>query len=117
MEAGGRTGHLVAVPLLAVMLALGFAPVAGANKLNTRTMTAVAKKVAKSDCKKTKGCKSWKVRDMHNIGVHKGLGKIKLTVKRNGEKLFCERQIVVKLEHDTGKLFYGLSDQKCKPAG
>ena len=100
---------------LAIVAAISLTLVAGAaaNNLDNRTMTNVAKQVAKADCKDTRGCKDWRVRNLHRVSRHKALGKIQLKVVRDGARFTCTRQIVIKLNHVTGEILYGLSRQNC----
>ncbi|HEX2129017.1 MAG TPA: hypothetical protein VHF58_07350 [Solirubrobacterales bacterium] len=104
----------MAASAIAVAISLTLAAGAPANNLDNRTMTNVAKQVAKADCKDTKGCKDWRVRGLHRVSRHKALGKIKLRVVRDEARSTCTRQIVIKLNHLTGEVLYGLSRQKCE---
>jgi hypothetical protein len=110
---GGARGRIAPLFAASALFGLVLAAPASANNLDNRTMTNVAKQVAKVDCKDTKGCKDWQVRNLHRVSRHKGLGKIKLEVARRGDRLTCVRQIVIKLDHDTGEILYGLSRQNC----
>jgi hypothetical protein len=114
-ERGGRTRGRIAVLTTAVaMFGLVVATAATANNLDRRTMTSVAKQVAKTDCRDTRGCKDWAVRGLHRVSRHKALGKIVVDSQKDGTNFRCTRQIVIKLDHTTGELAYGVSRRRCE---
>ena len=99
---------------IAAVLCLGIASVAIANNLDRRTATNYAKKVAKQDCHNTTGCTDYFVRRLHRVSRHKAAGKIAVAGARQGTTFVCVRQIVIKLDHYTGDLDYGVSRRRCK---
>ena len=99
------------------LLALVFASAGSANNLDRKTYTDVAKQVAKKDCRKTSGCEDWGVRDLHRVSRHKALGKLLVTSVKDGVQFDCTRQIVIKLDHFTGEVTYGVSKRRCEEIG
>jgi hypothetical protein len=116
-RARGTGGRIALVVTAVALLGVVFASVAIANNLDKRTMTEVAKQVAKKDCQKTSGCKDWFVRGLHQVSRHKGIGKIHVISEKDGAKFECTRQIVIKLDHLTGELAYGVSKRRCDQIG
>jgi hypothetical protein len=117
-ERAGGTRRRAALLIAAVaLLGLVFASATSANNLDKRTMTSVAKQVAKKDCRNTSGCEDWAVRRLHRVSRHKGLGKIVVISRKNGARFQCTRQIVIKLDHLTGEIAYGVSKRRCEQVG
>ena len=112
-RSGGTRGRAALVVAAVALLGVVFASVAIANNLDKRTMTNVAKQVAKKDCQSTSGCKDWFVRGLHRVSRHKGIGKIHIISEKHGARFDCTRQIVIKLDHFTGELAYGVSKRRC----
>lgn len=110
---GGAHRRIAPLVVAAALFSLVFASASAANNLDVKTMTEVAREVAKLECKDTRGCKDWRTRGLHRVTKHKGLGKIELTVVRDGTKFACRQQIVIKLNHVTGEILYGLSRRNC----
>jgi hypothetical protein len=101
------------VAAIASVLCLAIVGIAGANNLDRRTATSVAKQVAKKECQQTQGCTDYFVRRLHRVSRHKAIGKIIAQGARQGVGFQCTRQIVVKLDHFTGEVFYGTSRRRC----
>jgi hypothetical protein len=114
---GGARGRVALLVTGVVLVGVVFASVAIANNLDKRTMTTVAKKVAKKDCQDTSGCDDWQVRGLHRVSRHKAIGKIAVTSTKEGATFECRRQIVIKLDHLTGELAYGVSKRRCQQIG
>jgi len=113
----GRTGKLALVVALVAVLGSTFAVVAGANNLDRRTATDYARFLAKRDCRGTSGCQDFFVRGLHRVSRHKAVGKIHVISVKNGVKYDCTRQLVIKLDHFTGDLDYGVSQRRCQNLG
>lgn len=109
---GARRVGLVAA--IAAIACLGFASIASANNLDRRTATNFAKQIAKRDCHNTTGCRDSFVRKLHRVSRHKAVGKIAVVGARQGTGFVCVRQIVIKLDHFTGDLDYGVSRRRCQ---
>ena len=109
--AAGASGSWRRSPPLPVS---GSPSVASANNLDRRTATDFAKHVAKQDCHNTTGCPDYFVRRLHRVSRHKAVGKIAVVGKRQGVGFVCVRQIVIKLDHFTGDLDYGVSRRRCQ---
>jgi hypothetical protein len=107
---GRRVGLVVAI---AAVFCLAIVSLAPANNLDRRTATSVAKDVARKECQQTQGCQDWFVRKLHRVSKHKALGKIIAQGAREGVGFQCKRQIVIKLDHDSGRIFYGTSKRRC----
>ncbi len=117
-ERAGGTRRRIAVVVAAIALfAVVFASVAVANNLDRRTATDVAKQVAKKDCRQTSGCTDWAVRGLHRVSRHKWIGKIAVWSVKNHEEFLCVRQLVIKLDHFSGVINYGVSPRKCTHLG
>ena len=113
-RAGGtRGGRVALVVAIAAVFCLAIVSVAPANNLDRRTATSVAKDVARKECQQTTGCTDYFVRRLHRVSRHKAIGKIIAQGARQGVGFQCTRQIVVKLDHFTGKVFYGTSRRRC----
>ena len=110
---GRARGRIALLATAVALFGLVVATAATANNLDQRTMTSVAKQVAKTDCKDTKGCEDWSVRGLHRVSRHKALGKIIVISHKQGNRFRCTRQIVIKLDHATGELAYGVSRRRC----
>jgi hypothetical protein len=113
----GRTGKLALVVALVAVLGGTFAVAAGANNLDRQTATDAARQVAKRDCRNTSGCKDFFVRGLHRVSRHKAVGKIHVISVKNGIKYDCTRQLVIKLDHFTGEINYGVSQRRCRNLG
>jgi hypothetical protein len=109
-----RRHRRVAIAVTVAMLCLGLASIAPANNLDRVTATSAAKRVAKQKCRDIRGCKDHYVRNLHRVSRHKALGKIYAVGERQGVRFECVRQIVIKLEHETGDLLYGTSRKRCR---
>lgn len=104
---------IAAVALFGVV----FASVATANNLDRRTATNAAKFVAKKECRQTSGCKDFFVRGLHRVSRHKAVGKVHVISVKNGTRFECTQQLVLKLDHLTGDINYGLSRRRCSAIG
>lgn len=114
---GGARGRIVLLVTAIALLGLVFASVSVANNLDARTATNVAKQVAKKDCRQTSGCKDWFVRGLHRVSRHKAVGKIFVISVKDGTKFSCTRQLVIKLDHISGQINYGVSPRRCDEIG
>ena len=114
-RAGGTRGRRVGlVVAIAAVFCLAVAGMAVANNLDRRTATSVAKDVAKDECQATQGCTDYFVRSLHRVSRHKATGKIIAQGARQGVGFQCTRQIVIKLDHFSGEIFYGTSQRRCR---
>ena len=113
----GRMSRLALIATIVAVVGTAFAAIAYANNLDRRTATDAAKHVAKKDCQNTSGCEDYFVRGLHRVSRHKAVGKIHVISHKNGERFDCTRQIVVKLDHFTGDINYGVSKRKCENLG
>ena len=113
----GSAGRLAILAIAATAIGLGTVSVAQANNLDARTATNYAKSIAKKDCRNTSGCKDYAVRGLHPVSRHKAVGKLHVISVKNGTKFDCTRQLVIKLDHFTGDLNYGVSRRKCADLG
>jgi len=117
-RAGGtRRGRVAVIATAIAVLGLLVASVAFANNLDRRTATNAAKQVAKQDCRQTSGCQDYFVRGLHRVSRHKAVGKIIVISVKNGQTFACSRQIVVKLDHITGRINYAVSPRRCNVIG
>ena len=96
---------------------IGLAAVAQANNLDRKTATDAAKEVARRDCHDTSGCEKYFVRKMHRVTHHKWLGKVHVISHKNHERFNCRRQVLIKLDGDTGDITYSVSARRCKDLG
>ena len=112
-ERATRRGVGAALAIAAV-ISLTLVAGAAANNLDRQTYTEVAKEVAKKDCRKTTGCEDWGVRRLHKVSRHKALGKLLVISVKDGVRFSCVRQIVIKLDHFTGEVTYGVSKRRCE---
>ena len=116
--AGGSRGFKVGLlAAIAAVACLVFVSLAGANNLDRRTATNVAKEVARKECQQTSGCQDSFVRRLHRVSRHKAVGKIATVSVKHGSTFVCVRQIVVKLDHFTGQINYGTSARRCTNTG
>ncbi len=113
----GSARRIAVLAIAASMLGVGVVSVAEANNLDRRTATDFARDVARKDCKDTSGCQSYSVRGLHRVSRHKAVGKIVVISTKNGVKFECTRQLVIKLDHFTGDLNYGVSSRRCNALG
>ena len=113
----GARARIALLATAVAVLGAAFASVAIANNLDRRTATNVAKQVAKDDCRDTTGCEDWGVRGLHRVSRHKAVGKLIVVSVKNGIRYSCRRQIVIKLDHETGELAYGVSRRRCTDLG
>jgi hypothetical protein len=102
------------VAAIASVLCLAIVGIAGANNLDRRTATSVAKDVSRKECQQTQGCQDYFVRGLHRVSRHKAVGKIIAQGARQGVGFQCTRQIVIKLDHFSGEIFYGTSARRCR---
>jgi hypothetical protein len=107
-------GVLGLIAATAAVLCLGLAAGAMANNLDRRTATDYAKLIAKRECRDTRGCTDAFVRRLHPVSRHKALGKIAAVGARDGVGFICVRQVVIKLDHDTGDLRNAVSRRRCE---
>jgi hypothetical protein len=113
-RAGGtRRWQVSLVAAIAAVLCLAIVGIASANNLDRRTATSVAKQVSKKECQQTQGCRDYFVRRLHRVSRHKAVGKIIAQGARQGVGFQCTRQIVIKLDHFTGEVYYGTSARRC----
>jgi hypothetical protein len=113
----GTAAKLAMIVAIVAVLGTAFAAVALANNLDRKTATSAAKHVAKKDCQNTTGCEDWFVRGLHKVSRHKAIGKIHVISHKNHIRFDCTRQIVIKLDHETGEINYGTSARRCKDLG
>jgi hypothetical protein len=111
-----RARWALAAGLASILLA-SLAGVAAANNLDKRTALNAAREVARRDCRATAGCEEYKVVSLNRVSRHKAVGKIAVFSLKDGERFVCRRQVVVKLDHETGKLFYATSKRRCENLG
>src|SRR5688572_17566286 len=111
---GGARRRIAPLVIAVALSGLVFAAIASANNLDRQTYTNVAKQVAKKDCKKTEGCEDWGVRRLHRVSRHKALGKTIVISVKDDVRFSCVRQIVIKLDHFTGEIAYGVSKRRCE---
>jgi len=109
----GRMTLLVIVVALFGVLA---AP-ASANNLDRNTAQRALKQVAKRDCLQTTGCESYRARPVRLITFHRAQGKIHVVSHKNGIRYDCRRSVVLKLNHDTGRITYNTGRRKCVVLG
>ena len=114
MGTKSRLGLFVAIFALAGM---AFAALAIANNLDRKTMTNVAKDIAKKECHKTSGCEDYFVRDLHRVSRHKAYGEIHVISHKNRERFDCVSKIGMKLDHETGKIYTAKGRRKCTDLG
>ena len=113
-----RPGRPRAVAIaVAGLLGVALISTASANNLDRLTATQVAKDAARADCRHTTNCKDWYVRRMHRVSRHKALGKIIVISTKNQRKFACRRQILIKLDHETGDIDYATSPRRCVDIG
>lgn len=110
-QSKGVLGLTVAV---AAILCLGLAANATANNLDRQTATDYAKLIAKRECRDTRGCTDAFVRRLHRVSRHKAAGKIAAVGARDGIGFVCVRQLVIKLDHESGDLDYATSRRRCE---
>ncbi len=103
--------------IAAAVLVTGLVSTAAANNLDRDTATDAAREVARRDCRDTSGCKNYRVFGLHPVSRHKVIGKIEVISVKNGTKFACVRQVVVKLDHFTGKITYATSARRCEARG
>ena len=116
-RAGGiGRGRLGLIAAIVAVLSIGIASMAFANNLDRRTATNAAKQIARQECHQTQGCRDFFVRGLHRVSRHKAVGKIAVVGARQGVGFVCVRQIVIKLDHYTGRINYGVSRRRCEPA-
>ena len=83
------------------------------------TSTAARRRTTRSrspatNASSTTGCKQYFVRGLHRVSRHKAVGKIAVAGERPGFSFVCTRQLVIKLDHYTGDLDYGVSRRNCR---
>jgi len=103
--------------IAAAVLGTGLVSTAVANNLDRKTATEAAREVAKRDCRDTSGCKDFRVFRLHRVSRHKAIGKIEVISVKNGTKFACVRQVVLKLDHFSGKITYATSKRRCDSLG
>jgi hypothetical protein len=113
VRGGSAKLRIALLAATAMAIAVGLVAVAGANNLDRLTATQVAKDIARADCRHTSNCKSWAVRRLHRVSRHKAIGKIVVISTKNGVKFACKRQIVIKLDHFTGRIHDAQSRRRC----
>ena len=112
-------GHnrLVAVATLVVAALGSFSAYASANNLGQRTAIDAAREIARRDCRATTGCENYRVLALKRVSRHKAVGKIAAFGIERGQRFACRRQLVIKLDHETGKLFFATSKRRCDDLG
>jgi hypothetical protein len=113
----GTMGRLTMIVAIVAVLGSVFAAMAAANNLDRNTATQAAREVARKDCRNTSGCQDYFVRGLHRVSRHKAVGKIHVISTKNGIKYDCTRQIVIKLDHVSGQINYGVSSRRCEAIG
>jgi hypothetical protein len=111
---GGRFGLVAAIAAVACLVVAGMAI---ANNLDRRTAQNAAKFAAKKECQQTSGCTGYGADNVHRVSQHKALGKIYVNSTKNGERFQCRQQIVIHLDHYSGRVRYGLSGRRCEDLG
>jgi len=99
------------------ILGLLVASVAFANNLDRRTAQNTAKFAAKKECQQTSNCYAYGASNVRLVTHHLAVGKIFVNSVKNGEKFQCRQQIGIHLDHNTGRITYGLSHRKCRDLG
>jgi hypothetical protein len=117
VRGGSAKLRIALLAATAMVITVGLVAVAGANNLDRLTATQAAKDFARADCRKTSNCKAWGVRDLHRVSRHKAWARVYVVSTKNGVKYECRRQLVIKLDHFTGKIRYGWSRRKCVALG
>ena len=113
----GLAGKVTLLVRVAALFGTLFVISAAANNLDRKTATDAAREVARSDCRQTSGCEDFRVCGLHRVSRHKAVGKIHVTSTKNGLRFECTREGVIKLDHFTGEINYGVSDRKCEQIG
>jgi hypothetical protein len=113
----GMIGKLGLIVAAVAVLVTAFAAMSYANNLDRFTATKAAKEVARRDCRNTTGCEDYYVRGLHKVSRHKAIGKIHVISHKNGVRYDCVRQIVIKLDHFTGDISYGVAKRRCTNLG
>jgi hypothetical protein len=117
-RAGGTRGVRVGlVAALAAVLCLGAAGTASANNLDRRTAQNAAKFAAKKECQRTTGCTAYGASNVRLLTHHKANGKIFVNSTKNGTRYQCRQQVVIKLDHFTGRIRYVTSRRRCTALG
>ncbi len=116
-RAGGIRRTIAIVGTATAVLLSGFAAVALANNLDRDTATDAAREVARRDCRDTSGCRSYRVFNLHRVSRHKAVGKIEVVSVKNHERFSCVRQVVIKLDHFSGEIFFETSARRCESRG
>ncbi len=113
----GTVGRFALLVTLVAVVGATFAAMAYANNLDRQTATDAAREVARRECRNTTGCEEFFVRDLHRVSRHKAIGKTHVISHKNGIRFDCVRQIVVKLDHESGEINYATSARRCKDLG
>lgn len=113
-RAKGSARKLAILAIAATAFGTGLVTVASANNLDRDTATDAAREVARRDCRDTSGCLEYKVRNLHRVSRHKAVGKIVVISRKNGVLFSCTRQLVIKLDHFTGRINYATSRRRCE---
>jgi hypothetical protein len=116
MNVPSRSRWVVVAALVAAVFGT-FSAFAIANNLSKRTATNAAREIARRDCRATTGCEDYRVVALKRVSRHKAVGKIAVFGIMRGERFACRRQVVIKLDHETGKLFYATSKRRCDDLG
>lgn len=113
----GISSRLALAALAGALAAMAFAAFAYANNLDRKTMTNTAKEIAKKDCRKTRGCEDYFVRDLHRVSRHKAFGKIHVISHKNDRRFDCVRRIGIKLDPETGRIYSAKGARDCTDIG
>ena len=115
---GGATGRRISA-IVAVITVFGsvFASLAFANNLDRNTAQNAAREIAKKECRQTSGCTGWAANNVKLITFHRAQTKIFVNSVKNGIEYQCRQQTVIRLDHSTGRITYGLSQRKCTNLG
>ena len=117
-RAGGTRGARVGlIAAIAAVLCLGVAGMAIANNLDRRTAQNAAKFAAKKECQQTSGCTGYGANNVKLLTHHRADGKIFVNSTKNGVRYQCRQQVVIKLDHFSGDIRYGLSGRRCTELG
>ena len=115
--AWGTRGRFATIAALTALVGLLFASTALANNLDRRTAQNVARFAAKKECQQTSGCTGYSASNVRLLTFHKAHGKIFVDSVKNGTKFQCRQQVLIRLDHETGKIRYFLSRRRCVNLG
>ena len=117
-RAGGSwRGRLAIIGAVVAILGLVVATTAFANNLDRRTAQNVAKFAAKKECQRTTGCTGYGASNVRLVTHHLAVGKIFVNSVKNGIRYQCRQRVAIHLDHQTGRITYGLDRRRCTNLG